>query len=323
MKICTQRSRPLYTALSIGMLFFFLLTSGGTTQAQAHKPLELVVLGSGGPGATGRASSAFLLLVGGKARILIDAGPGSFVRLGEAKLNLRDLDIVLLTHLHVDHTAELPAIIKARAVSHRTDLNFRIFGPGELVQKHQPAIKLFPSTSQFIELLFGKNGAFPYLSDFVGQIRFDVQNVQFSGAKAKDSRIIYQHNGLTIRAAQGHHGKTPAIMYRIEYRNKSITFTGDIDKNAHPASTRLARQTDLLVFNTVLLDPPQSPRGLYTLHSAPVDIGTVAGTAGARNLLLAHIPSDVEVAFEEVKKSIKRHYDGPVSLAQDGMWINP
>src|SRR6266851_185843 len=72
----------------------------------AAPPLELVVLGSGGPGATGRAGSSYLVLINGEPRILVDAGPGSFVRLGEAKLSLAKIDIVLLTHLHVDHASE-------------------------------------------------------------------------------------------------------------------------------------------------------------------------------------------------------------------------
>jgi beta-lactamase superfamily II metal-dependent hydrolase len=83
----------------------------------AAPPLELVVLGSGGPGATGRAASSYLVLVDGTPRILVDAGSGAFARLGEAKLSLANVDIVLLTHLHIDHAGELPGLFKARAVS--------------------------------------------------------------------------------------------------------------------------------------------------------------------------------------------------------------
>ena len=50
--------------------------------------MELVVLGSGGPGATGRAGAGYLVLIEGKPRILVDAGPGTFVRLGESGLSM-------------------------------------------------------------------------------------------------------------------------------------------------------------------------------------------------------------------------------------------
>jgi glyoxylase-like metal-dependent hydrolase (beta-lactamase superfamily II) len=92
-------------------------TSTGHAAQPSTPPLELIVLGSGGPGATGRAASSYLILVDGIPRILVDAGPGSFACLGEAKVSLASTDIVLLTHLHIDHAGELPGLFKARAVS--------------------------------------------------------------------------------------------------------------------------------------------------------------------------------------------------------------
>ena len=94
-------------------------TAVAASSSAVAPPLELVVLGSGGPGATGRAGSSYLVLVDGVPRILVDAGPGSFGRLGEARLSLAKTDIVLLTHLHIDHAGELPGLFKARAVAGR------------------------------------------------------------------------------------------------------------------------------------------------------------------------------------------------------------
>src|SRR5277367_4822481 len=79
--------------------------------------LSLLVLGSGGPGATGRAGAGYLVALDGQPRILVDAGPGTFVRAGEAGVDLSQVDTVLLTHLHVDHAGELSGLIKARLVS--------------------------------------------------------------------------------------------------------------------------------------------------------------------------------------------------------------
>ncbi len=49
----------------------------------AKSPVEVVVLGSGGPRAFGRAGSSYIILLDGTPRILVDAGPGAFVRIGD------------------------------------------------------------------------------------------------------------------------------------------------------------------------------------------------------------------------------------------------
>jgi hypothetical protein len=47
--------------------------------------LELLVLGSGGPFVQGkRASSCYVVVVGGRPRMLLDCGGGAFLRLGQA-----------------------------------------------------------------------------------------------------------------------------------------------------------------------------------------------------------------------------------------------
>src|SRR5579872_2777672 len=128
-------------------------------ESSAHQ-LELIVLGSGGPAALGRASSSYVALLDGKPRVLIDAGPGSFARFGEVHLSADALDTVLLTHLHVDHAAELPGFVKSRAVSEGRPIHFDVFGPsGQIAQAGSAA---FPSTREFVELLFGARGAFAY-----------------------------------------------------------------------------------------------------------------------------------------------------------------
>ena len=118
-------------------------------------PLQVVVLGSGGPGALGRASSSYVVLIDGTPRILVDAGSGSFVRMGGSKIALDALDIVLLTHLHIDHAAELPGLMKARAVSGSGPIVFKIFGPVGSPGTRDEAY--FPSTSQFLNLLFASS----------------------------------------------------------------------------------------------------------------------------------------------------------------------
>src|SRR5580700_1781528 len=234
-----QRTWRIRASLHAGMALALLTAHGhaaapavAARTAGAPAPLELIVLGSGGPAALGRASSSYLVLLDGQPRILVDAGPGSFARLGEAHVSLDALDIVLLTHLHVDHAAELPGFVKARAVSAAQPIRFDVYGPAGRAAHEGSAA--FPSTSRFIELMFGADGAFAYLKDFSAPISFEVTDVPIASAGASNPRTIVTEAGLKISAIPGHHGDAPAIIYRIEYQGRSIVFSGDIDASGLP-----------------------------------------------------------------------------------------
>jgi ribonuclease BN (tRNA processing enzyme) len=78
------------------------------------------VLGSAGPmGAGGRASTGYVVWVDGRARALVDMGGGTFQRAASLGVRVTDLRAVLLTHYHVDHTADLPALLKQASFGER------------------------------------------------------------------------------------------------------------------------------------------------------------------------------------------------------------
>ena len=158
-------------------------------QASGVKPsLEVVVLGSGGPRAFGRAGSSYIVLIDGKPRILLDAGPGAFVRIGELNIDLGQVDIVLLTHLHIDHSGDLAAFFNARALTSDGPIKYRVFGPD--------GAGLFPKTSRFVDWLVGENGLFAYQKSFGAQETFSVRDlaIELNTGVTK----IVDENGLIV-----------------------------------------------------------------------------------------------------------------------------
>jgi len=281
-------------------------------RATPAKPaLEVVVLGSGGPRAFGRAGSSYIVLVGGTPRILLDAGPGAFLRIGELDLDLDKVDTVLLTHLHIDHSADLPAFFNARALTSDGPIKYRIFGPD--------GAGLFPKTSRFVNLVVGENGAFAYQKTFGADESFTVRDlaITLDSARAK----ILDEDGLVVEEIATHHGDCPAVAYRISYKGVAVVFSGDMDASALPNLVQLAKNADLLIFNCAVLDPPNSPSQLYDLHTPPRKIGEAARDSGVKSLLLSHLAPDVEGQESAVQKSIRASYAGPVTFASDKLHV--
>jgi ribonuclease BN (tRNA processing enzyme) len=316
--LCLAVIRPARLTVWLVLLY----SAIGTVHGQPSAPaLELVVLGSGGPGAIGRASSSNLVLIDGIPRILVDAGSGAFARLGEAKLSLDHTDIVLLTHLHIDHAGELPGLFKARAVSSSVPIIFNVWGPTGTRAQNQGAF--FPSTSLFLNLLFGPNGAFAYLKDFSAPITLRPHDIPAEGGVGAVPHVIYRKGTLGIETITGHHGDAPAVIYRIDYAGRSVTFSGDIDAAGLPNLRTIAAGSDLLVFNCAVLDPPGSPEVLYSLHTPPHAIGEVAKAAGVHRVLLSHLTPATLQMHDAVLQSIHQNFTGVVTFAEDGMRLQP
>ena len=279
--------------------------------APAKPALEVVVLGSGGPRPFGRGGSSFIVLLDGTPRILVDAGPGAFLRIGELNLDLDNVDTVLLTHLHIDHSGDLAAFFNARALSADGPIAYRIFGPDGSGQ--------FPKTSRFVDLLVGNGGAFAYQKTFGADESFKVRDLAISLDSPRTK--IVDENGLVVEEIATHHGDCPSVAYRISYKGAAVVFSGDMDASALPNLVRLAKNADLLIFNCAVLDPPRSPSQLYDLHTPPKKIGEAARDSGVKSLLLSHLAPDVESQEDAVRKSIRASYAGPVAFASDKLHV--
>jgi len=279
----------------------------------AHTPpaMELIVLGSGGPRATGRGETSYIVLLAGVPRILVDAGSGAFVEIGKLNLHLDKMDVVLLTHLHIDHSADLPSVFNARSLSADDPITYHVFGPeggGE-----------FPSTTKFLNLIFNRGGIYQYQKGFGVEETIDAKDLPVA-LNAPETEI-FSEGDLHIREIATHHGDCPSVAYRVEFKNQSITFSGDMDASALSNLEKLAKDTNLLVVHAAILDPPDTPAILLTLHTPPKQLGEAAKAANAKRVLLNHIPPVVEDRSAEVLRSIHASFAGPVEFAHDGQKI--
>ena len=238
--------------------------------------VALQVLGSGGPELqTRRASSGYLVWIDGKARVLVDAGGGSALRFGESGAQMASLDVILFTHLHADHSADLPALIKSSWFEDRKR-PLPIYGPG--------GNRLMPSTVTFVRALFdGTRGAYRYLGEFISPLdkssyKLEPRDVRepapkIGAPKRKEPLIlpVFSNERVRVQAVNVAHGQLPALAFRIETGGKTIVFTGDTNGDGD-GLTALAAGADLLVAHNAV---PEGAGGVErALHMPPSVIGT-------------------------------------------------
>ena len=270
--------------------------------------IRLQVLGSGGPELDdGRASASYLVWRGDRALVLVDAGTGSALHFEEAGARFADLRAMLLTHLHVDHSADLPAYVKGGYFTRRNE-NLQIFGPA--------GNSLMPATSAYLQALIGQGGAFAYLADHL-----DAQAKSAFKLVAYDvpvgARKVYRYElepDLAVAAVPVHHGPVAALAWRVDIGACSITFSGDMSGDFNILPT-LAKGTDLLVMHNAV---PEGAAGVaLRLHMLPSEIGQIAQASGAKQLLLSHRMKRTLGVEQETLNQVREHYQGAVTFAED------
>ena len=301
--------RRALSALAACALFW----SGGAQAApDCHgKGVWLQVLGSGGPElGDRRASSGYLVWRDGHARILVDLGPGSLLNFERGGARVEDLDMVLLTHLHVDHSGDLPGLVKAAFFTGRAR-DLPVYGP--------TGNALMPDTSAFVASLFADpQGAWRYLSGYLsGDEAFRVlpRNVPVEGRAVVP---VAEGADYRVSAIPVHHGPVPALAWRVDIGGRAIAFSGDMNGDFHTLPA-LAAGADLLVAHNAV--PEGATGAARALHMPPSVIGALAAESGAQRMLLSHRMLRTLGREAETRREVRKRYAGPVSFAEDGACI--
>lgn len=341
----------------------------GPAVNEVEGSLSVLVLGSGGPIATaeGRASAGYLIFTDGKPRILMDVGGGTYQRLAESGTNIKDLDIVLLSHLHADHTGDLTSVLKtiyfhnnlarARAASQGIALPGRtapinIYGPAaSALPDDKPGVKypngklIYPSTVDYVHGHYSvaTGGVEHYLKAFVAGISDDdgpkgpggpVSNFAYTANDLSScvpcgtiETVLTAPDGLVIKAVAVDHGPVPAVAFRIEYKGKSIVYSGDtgtkgIGENQFGQGNMAAisQDADMLIYDTAVMengDAPPNPL-FHLLHTQPSLIANVAIAANVKKLVLSHLTPVTSPRVKEIKNIIRdAGYSGSIKEAKD------
>jgi len=173
---------------------------------------QVILLGTGTPNADPERSGPSVAIVANGQPYLVDFGPGVVRRASAAKLNMPDLKIAFVTHLHSDHTTGLPDLILTPWTLERT-APLELYGPAGL-----------------------KNMAAHIEAAYVEDIRLRRDRGEPSNntgyqvhVHAIKPGVVYQDANVKVTAAKVPHGAWPeAYAYRFDTADgRSIVISGD------------------------------------------------------------------------------------------------
>jgi ribonuclease Z len=286
--------------------------------AQAAKPatpdIVVTLLGTGNPRPAPDRFGPSILVEAGPERLLVDAGRGNTIRLFEigGGALLSQVTGVFLTHLHSDHVVGLPDL----------------WLTGWLFGRAAPLEVIGPDGTA--ELGAGLERAYA----FDVRMRRDVdERLPGDGARllARDvpPGLALERNGVRVTAfAVDHAPVTPAYGYRIEYRGRSVVFSGDT--RYFDAVITASRGADVLIHEVVSpeveraraqVKDPAAVERIIAHHTTPEEAGRIFTAASPRLAVYSHIVPSPATASDLVGPT-RRTWKGPLEVGEDLMRIS-
>ena len=297
-----------------------LLTFG--TQAKVSKAQEydikLTFLGTGAPRPSPTRYGPSILLEAGETKLLVDAGPGMRQRIFQAggfEL-LTDIDTVLITHLHFDHTIELPNLWLTGWLFGRKK-NMKVYGP---------------------------EGTEDFMSHFEQAFDWDLRYRYLTNVHVEGSDLIttdiepgvfYNQDGLKITAFDVAHlpldPETEELLglegatfgYRVDYKGRSVVFSGDTRSLPGSKIIEISKGVDVLIHETQIPYPGDSKEAKLAnvsmiVHSSPEQVAYVFNETRPRLGIYHHIIPPETTRDELLGMT---DYDGRMEVAEDLMTL--
>lgn len=247
--------------------------------------MRLTILGRSPASPNPGEACAGYLVEGGGARVLVDIGPGVVAQLVR-RHHPDELDAVVVSHMHPDHMLDL--------------VTLRYVYPWRDISRDERLRVVMPpgSADQLLDLARGVGSARHFESCF--------RLSEHDGSAA----LRFGELSLTPIGTQHY---IPCWGFRLEADARRLAYTADTAPS--DGLNQLADGADLLLSEATLrsLDEdaaPPEPRG----HLTPAEAGQAARDAGARRLMLTHLPVDGDGAWARTLAG--ESFGGEVEIAE-------
>jgi ribonuclease BN (tRNA processing enzyme) len=312
---------------------------------------ELVLLGTAGAplpvAGRGGISSAFIV---DERVFVIDCGRGSPSAFVEAGLGFSRLEAVFLTHLHADHTGDLPGLLLypwgVRVGAHGPLAPIRVYGPsrpeavpaGDAAFHRETTIhpeRPVPGAADLVDSILA--GYAYHLNVMPLDARMPdagalVRGIDISVPARAEGLIqapvlVFGDGAVRVTAVAVTHGHAvPALAYRFDTADGSVVFSGDTTVNDDLIA--LAQGADILVHQVADLAYLErhgiagaALERMAALHTDVTEVGGVAERAGVRELILSHyLPAEPDaITAADWAQRAGHGFSGTTTAGHDGL----
>jgi ribonuclease Z len=276
---------------------------------------RVTLLGTGVPTPRADRFGPSTLIEAGSRKLLIDAGRGTTIRLNQIGVPMGEINALLLTHYHSDHTSGIPDLwLTGWLQSHfaRRTTPFHVIGPtgaGALMSGLEMAYR------RDIEIRISDEQLPP-------------EGVAVVVDEFNQDGVVFDQDGVRVLAFEVDHGAaiTPAYGYRVEYDGRVVVISGDTRYNENVI--RYGEGADLLIHEVAIVRPelisvPFIQR-IMAHHTTAREAGMVFSRTRPKLAAFTHLvflasetvpPASIADLIDETRQS----YSGPLEVGEDLM----
>jgi ribonuclease Z len=301
---------------------------GTDATARLGDGLHAYLCGTGSALPDADRAGACLGVLAGNDAFVFDAGSGSVRKLLRMGFPVDRLKAIFLTHLHSDHIDGLGELMLQAWIAGGRSEPIPVHGPPGTDRVVAGMMQAYAPDKQFRIAHHGPQVARP--DGFGGRAVIL--------PPPADTALAWQADGVRVTViAVDHAPVAPAFGYRIDYRSRAVSVSGDTTQSR--AFTAASRGVDVMFHDA--LNPTmvaQMAAGLATrgrtdaarimhdirgYHASPEDAARSAAAAGAKALVLYHLSPGPPSPFFDAAflGDAPALFGGDITVARDGLIV--
>lgn len=229
----------------------------------------LHLLGTGAAVSDPHRTTTMLACTTGSNTLVIDCGGDVVQRLMASGIDLETISALIVTHEHPDHVSGFPLFMEKIWLAGRKK-PIPIYGIGRAIEQARRVFRAFDTST------------------------WDLPEIEWNEIALKESSPVLDDDAWHVVASPGLHG-VPVVGLRVTASATGTSVAYSCDTEPYEPIERLSEGADILVHEATGKGPG---------HSSAQQAAEIAYNAGAKKLLLVHLPPSLSGAHLKAARSI-------------------